>query len=313
MRNRVCRKGNQIARLYHSEFQIPHSAFRCRGQTLIIVLWVMGLVSLAVGSLSLQSDHALRLARFPVESLQRRALAQAAVQQALVLMVRDDATVDHLGEPWATGQDGEQSAMDQVAVGDGLFRVGATDADGTFTAGLIDEERKLDLRYASPQALQALVRHVGVEGSLTPEQIAEAIVDWRDEAIGAWCDEQQLGYACHNGLLDSVDELRLVPGITNELFSALEPYVTVYGQGAVNINTASAVVLDALGCSGEALVEARAGATPPVLVPSACPGTVGVSSAFTVPVEAWLSDASSRTHLRAVIRRDGMILAWSPQ
>jgi len=46
-----------------------------------------------------------------------------------------------------------------------------------------------------------------------------------------------------------LEELRLVDGMTPEVFQALEPFVTVYSDGKVNLNTAPREVMAALGMS----------------------------------------------------------------
>jgi type II secretory pathway component PulK len=44
-----------------------------------------------------------------------------------------------------------------------------------------------------------------------------------------------------------LDELLLVKGITPEVFEKIKEYVTIYGNGKVNINTASVAALLAIG------------------------------------------------------------------
>ena len=46
-----------------------------------------------------------------------------------------------------------------------------------------------------------------------------------------------------------MEELLLVKGVTPELYRKVEPYLTVYGSGQLNLNTASPVALRALGLS----------------------------------------------------------------
>lgn len=287
---------------------------RRSGQMLVITLWMIGIVSLAVGAVTTWSTHEMRLSRFPLEALQREAVAQAAVAQAIQVIAqdtRDSPQRDSLQEPWATGVDvSNQPLFASIVVGDGRFSIGRTE-DGEFTAGLIDEERKLNIKRAAPAAVQQLIELLGVDGSLPPADIAAALADWQDEPIGPWCDEQQRGYACHNGSLQTIDELRLVPGVTPKLFAALEPYVTVYGAGTPNVNTADPLVLRAWGLTDaqvDEIVTQRQ--TQPF---DAYPGLSVQSTAFTVSVEAWLPTSSLRTRLQAVIDRDGNILAWLPQ
>jgi general secretion pathway protein K len=265
---------------------------------LIVVLWVMGLISVAVGTIALQADQALRLGHIPAGVMQRAALARGAVAHAAALLARDDPAVDHLQEPWATGQEHGAQVFADVAV-----------EGGVFTAALVDEGRKLSLNAAAEPAMRQLAASLNIPGA-DAAQIAAAMADWRDEPIGAACEGQEP--ACHNAPFQTVDELRLVPGMTPESFAALEPYVTVFGSGLVNANTASVQVLDAIGCPGAALVAAR-DAAPWTAPPPACPGSVVTSTAFTVSVDAALTGGSAQAHLRAVVHRDGRILAWQSQ
>ena len=293
--------------------RIRNAACDC-GQSLVLVLWALGLVSVAIGALTVQSTHELRLGRIPLESLQRKAIAQAGVQQAIALLKRDDPKIDHLGEPWATGKEGEAQFLENIVVGDGAFSIGVMDGDAWRT-GLIDEERKLNVNAATLDDLRRLIDLVKTT-EVDAHAIATAIIDWREKTDPEGPACHGATPACHNGWLETVDELRLVPGMTPELFTALEPYITVYGSGSVNVNTASAVVLNALDCPGDALVQQRADApftTPPATCVPPVVRIVVASTAFLAPVEAQLGNASGHTRLHVVIARDGKILAWLPR
>jgi len=58
----------------------------------------------------------------------------------------------------------------------------------------------------------------------------------------------------------TIDEIRLVPGMTEEFFSIIYPSITIYGSKAINPNTASELVLKSLdtGITAEAIKEAIA-------------------------------------------------------
>ncbi len=298
------------------------------GQMLIIVLWVMGLVSVAVGSLTMRSTHDLRLGVLPLARVQRLGIAQTGLHQALAVLERDDQTADHLEEVWATGDDPElgTQVLGDIAVDGGRFRVGVRDRDGHLVAGLVDEERKLPLNAAPPEALQRLIETIqaqqgGALNQAAPEEIVAGVVDWTD---GPEDDPlcAALPYPCRNGPFQTVDELRLVPGMTPPLFEALQGHLTVYGSGVVNANTAGPDVLTALGADSAAIIDARQDA--PFTADNPPPGGLGFSStAFTIPVEAELDRVSGRARIAAVVSRDGCatgappearcILAWLPQ
>lgn len=53
-------------------------------------------------------------------------------------------------------------------------------------------------------------------------------------------------YKCKNAPLDTTRELLLVKGISPEVFESLNDHITVYGDGRININNASAIVIQSL-------------------------------------------------------------------
>jgi type II secretory pathway component PulK len=119
---------------------------------------------------------------------------------------------------------------------------------------MTDEDRKLSLNAAPPEMMARLFQRAG----LTPEEavaLAAAVVDWRDEdnkeerrgAEGIYYRSLSGGYECKNGPFEYPEELLLVRGMTPALYRALEPHVTVYGSGKLNLNTATIPALESLG------------------------------------------------------------------
>ncbi len=92
------------------------------------------------------------------------------------------------------------------------------------------------------------------------DDIVAAIKDWldaddddtRSPAEDGYYLFLERPYACKDGPLDSVEELLLVKGMTPELFYGTEDqpgvaaYVSVFGDGKININTADPMVLESL-------------------------------------------------------------------
>lgn len=287
------------------------------GQMLMIVLAVMGLLSFTVGALSLRATHQLRLGSIPLNQIKQQAVASAAVEQAIALLAKDNAAVDSLKEAWATGinPDTQEQMLRDVAVGEGNFSVGTAGED-QFYPGLVDEQSKLNLNTADIQQLARLIALVAQEG-VNAQELAQTLGDWRDEPVGDFCSH----LTCHNAPFDSVEELLLVSGMTQALYAALKPYLTVYGSGAVNVNTASSVVLQALGCQAEALIQQRT-QQPFASPPDSCLSTVVASSAFSADVDATLNQGGFHTRLQAVLNRQGCqnnppagsrcIVSWLP-
>ncbi|OGG51573.1 MAG: hypothetical protein A3F84_06420 [Candidatus Handelsmanbacteria bacterium RIFCSPLOWO2_12_FULL_64_10] len=188
------------------------------------------------------------------ERLTARALSESGVVRGLAELERGGASpYDALNQAWST----DEGAFREVRLGEGGFTVVhlvETDrGDEIPRYGLVDEERKIHLNEAPREAL---LRLPGVD-----EGVVAALMDWRDQddvpepggAEAGYYQSLPQPYACKNGPLETVEELRLVRGVTPEILEAVRPYVTVYGDGKVNLNTAPGPVLLTLGLE-EALV-----------------------------------------------------------
>ncbi|MFA4920142.1 MAG: general secretion pathway protein GspK, partial [Thermodesulfovibrionales bacterium] len=75
-------------------------------------------------------------------------------------------------------------------------------------------------------------------------KIADRIVDWIDKNGESRLSDSEAG--AKNAILDSVDELLLIHGISKEDYDKLLPYITIYGNGEININSASKPVIRCL-------------------------------------------------------------------
>jgi general secretion pathway protein K len=92
--------------------------------------------------------------------------------------------------------------------------------------------------------------------------IVPALIDWVDaddevtylafvqrENMGAESDyyeNHNPPSSCQNGLVDSIEELLSVKGVTPEDFRRLRPFLTCVGDGKININAAPRLVIESL-------------------------------------------------------------------
>ncbi len=130
------------------------------------------------------------------------------------------------------------------------------DLDATITLRIEDENAKFNLKtlghtgfYGSPdQDKDVHVRFVRLLKALALKpEIGDRIADWIDTDSEPRMGDSENG--AKNADLDSIDELLLVPGIDQETYSKLAPYVTIYGDNMININSAPVPVLMSLSGS----------------------------------------------------------------
>lgn len=125
--------------------------------------------------------------------------------------------------------------------------------------GFIDEESKINLNVASREVIQRLVSKLITSDEDDALFLADSIIDWRTfgkSRIDGFPSEDyyshlEYPYDKRSAPYEVLDELLLVQGINEKMMERLRPFVTVYGSGAVNINTASKIVLQSLGFSDE--------------------------------------------------------------
>ncbi|MEI7998135.1 MAG: hypothetical protein WCH62_01335 [Candidatus Omnitrophota bacterium] len=128
--------------------------------------------------------------------------------------------------------------------------------------GVVDEERKINLNTTNVSILTRLIEKVLLFKSDHAQKLASDILDWRQfgqsQVSGFFSDEYynnlEYPYVKKDANYETLDELLLVKGVTKEMYEKLINYVTIYGEGKVNINTAPMQVLYALGLE-ESLIE----------------------------------------------------------
>jgi type II secretory pathway component PulK len=220
---------------------------RSSGSVLLLSLWILAFFGLVAASLSFRTRIALRLTESQWREIQSEQLAKMAVCLAQGTWAKQATRYAALNQAWSHNPD----LFKDHAVGEGMFTVYRKALDDnnleqTFY-GMEDESGKINVNRAPEEVLRRLF---GVHAEVVP-----AVLDWRSQSPlrrpgGAkGNDYDHLGYTCRNGALRSLEELRLVKGMTPELFRDVQGSLTVYGRGVVNINTASARVMGALGLS----------------------------------------------------------------
>ncbi len=231
-----------------------------RGSILVVVLWALFFLgALAVSIYALLAPQ-IGLAGRLKERTRLFYLAQAGAQKAMAVLAEDKTKdSDGFNDEWANSED----AFKDMRLGEeGHVNVSYdfVDDDGKKKTryGLADEERKININKATGEVLKQLIELTAQTTSQTASDIADSILDWVDEdsdphangAENGYYEGLAQGYSCKNAKFQILEELLLVKGMTQEIFSKVSAYLTVYGNGKVNLNTAGKYVLEALGMNG---------------------------------------------------------------
>ncbi len=233
---------------------------------LILALWAVGLLTIfALGlgrGVRAKADLLRRLEQR--DRLRRIAEAGVAVGRAVLGETFEGRESPPTPAELKAFFYNNPATFGETPIDGGAFRVGGGpggDASGNGSLpGVIDEERKIPLNRADAEILTRLFEKVLDRTEDEARPLAEAVIDWREygesEIEGFYSDEYydnlRYPYPAKKADFETVEELRLVEGVSDAVYDRIFPFVTVYGSGRVNLNTASAEVLYAVGFSDDA-------------------------------------------------------------
>jgi DNA uptake protein ComE-like DNA-binding protein len=186
---------------------LPDKRRSQKASVLIIVLWIcIGLVSISL--------YFANSMTFELRASANRS-ASIATEQAI------EGAARYVGQVLATyATNGAipvntQFSCENVAIGESHFWLIGRDPSGTVTTkpffGVIDEGSKLNLNTATTNAL-AYLPNMTID-------IANTIVDWRDTNGTMSLGYATMGYEAKHAVFETVDELRLVDGVTLSLLN----------------------------------------------------------------------------------------------
>lgn len=210
-----------------------------RGVVLILVLWMLVLLTVIAGALTATQKTEVALTLNQIDQIKGRALAEAGINYGVSRLLSTDRNLywkpDGLRHPWA-------------------FQ------GSKITITISDERGRIDLNNAGSELLGGLFDVVGVIEQEKDAMIG-AILDWRDaddnhQLNGAEDPDYQaagIEYGAKDAGFSSVSELRLVLGMTPDLYRKLEPALTVHsGMRTADASLASPLVRSALGLDNAA-------------------------------------------------------------
>lgn len=217
----------------------------------MLVMWVLTLLTVMAVSLTATQRTETSLTDNHVSAARFRALADAAIAYA---------ALDFMTRPAAQQ---EQEETETTWLPNGAPHPWRF-AGSELSIAVFNETSRINLNRAQPDLLAKLLTVLGVEQEKA-DSLAAAMVDWRDEDDLALlngaedADYAKAGYpiGAKDAPYESVEELRQVLGMTEEIYQRLAPEVTVDGESANPVESfASPAVLATLrGLSMEEAVE----------------------------------------------------------
>ncbi len=206
-----------------------------KGVALLLVIWVLALLSVIVGEFCHAMRTEVNITRNFKEQTQAFYIARAgllkAVSELITLETTPPKTTDTAFLP-----EEENEVSDTIK-----WRINIDIEDiqfgfGMFSVNIGNEAGKININKADRNLLKMMLDGFDLDDQ-DKDVIVDSILDWKDEDSfhrlnGAEDDYYQSlpePYECKDDFFDSVEELLLIKGVTEEMFyGGLKELVTVY-------------------------------------------------------------------------------------
>lgn len=236
------------------------SAGKFKGSILILTLWSICTLSVLAVALSYQVRQKIMLIKRLDERSSLRLIADAGLKTAIVELMKENLkNYDALQDSWSNNPFVFKGININVGTCDICYNNYSGQAKEKIKFGLVDEERKININKADLAVLERLFKFVLDFDEIDAQELAASIVDWRDGdselsiPLGSAEDSDyrntRYPYEAKDAAFETLEEVKLVKGMDSAAFEKVKDYITIYGSGKVNINTASKEVLLALGLS----------------------------------------------------------------
>lgn len=187
-----------------------------RGYALVLVLWVLAILTFLSGFAFSSARTETRLARGDLALLQGKALGDAGIWIAIKSGINTRAK----------GGATPSTRQETVFLGDEPVTIDMRDVAG-----------KININYAPRELLIRLLESTSLSKAAADE-LGYFIADWIDADSDSVADVNEatpyrragLDYTPANRPFATLNELRLVAGLSDEVFREIEPFLTTYGS-----------------------------------------------------------------------------------
>ncbi|MBZ0165682.1 MAG: general secretion pathway protein GspK [Candidatus Omnitrophica bacterium] len=228
---------------------------------LVLALWVVVFITVFAVNIGLRIRQRVTLVARIEDRSQLHQAVRAGIKKAIAVLRKD--LEQHAQIYTSAGKASRHNNITDfkdIPIGGRTLNVFYREDDGGVVKkyyGFQDEERKININRANRIVLQNLMRVVAGTDEDAAVVLAESIIEWREfgqtQAEGfnseGYYATLEYPYELKDFEFEVIDELMLVRGFTPDMYEKVRPYITIYGDGLVNINTAPQAVLLALGLS----------------------------------------------------------------
>lgn len=229
-----------------------------KGFIVVVVLCIIICMAVLLLGFNYQSRINLRAVGDFQKSAQALNCAKAGLNVAIAAIKGTDETNTKKISPNLLS---EENTID---IGNGKCSITITEENAKLNVNLLKDKNGKPNRTRIDQLLRLidLLNKDRSDYSLIGYGLVPAIIDWTDSddkvtllpfiknentgAESAYYGNLETPYKCNNAQFATTEELLLVKGITPQVFERIRDYVTVYGDGKININCASKRVIESL-------------------------------------------------------------------
>jgi general secretion pathway protein K len=223
-----------------------------RGVALLLALLVLTLLVAIILDFDAEARREFRDAAVFRDGLKATTIARAGIQAARAVLRQDSLLESRTKLHYDGPGDLWMMPLTNFPLGDGIINAVIEDERSKLNLNLLGGLNDPVAKRSTVLRFKRLFELIQVD-----PRVVDAIVDWIDadeapEADGGESSYYQTlrpPYRAANEPLQSLEELRLVKGVTQDMIDKMVKYVTVFpsqADGRINLNTAHLLVLQAL-------------------------------------------------------------------